>query len=469
MRLTMFGAALAALLPVAAHAQDAAPRPDQLAFRALYKELVETNTSLSAGSCTLAEERMAARLRAAGFPDADLHAVPAPGKPKEGSFVAVLPGSDPKLKALLLLAHVDVVEARREDWTRDPFTLVEEDGYFWGRGTIDDKSEAAIWTDTLVRLRQSGFRPRRTIKMALTCGEETNGAFNGAEDLSQNHRDLIDAAFALNEGGGGLLSPQGARVIHGVQAGEKTSQNYRLEVTNPGGHSSRPTPDNAIYHLAAALTKVQGYSFPVQSSPVTRASFAKLGTLRSDPVGPAMVAFAKDPADAKAAATIATDPTYNAVLHTTCVATMLDGGHATNALPQRARANVNCRIWPGVDQESVRVELERVVADPQVKVTTLEIRGPFAKPPPLTREVMGPIEALSAKHFPGVPVVPQLTAGATDGQFLSNADIPTYGVSGLFADPATAGVHGLNERVRVRSLYESRDFLYDLVKAYAGG
>src|SRR5580658_8913757 len=233
-------------------------------FRDLYKELVETNTSLSVGSCTLAAERMAARLKAAGFSDSDLHLFAATDHPKEGGLVAIFPGRNPKLKAILLLAHIDVVEAKREDWTRDPFTLVEENGSFYARGAMDDKAEAAIWVDLLIRYRAENYRPSRTLKMALTCGEETAGAFNGAEWLTQNRRELIDAAFALNEGGWGELDDDGSRIALDIEAGEKFPQNYRLEVTNPGGHSSRPVKDNAIYHLAAALTRIGAYDFPAQ-------------------------------------------------------------------------------------------------------------------------------------------------------------------------------------------------------------
>ena len=461
------GAAAAACALAALPAAAQALRPDQQAFRALYKELVETNTTLSAGSCVLAEQRMAARLKAAGYTDRDITFVPAPGKPKEGSMVVRLDGSDPAAKAVLLLAHVDVVEARREDWTRDPFTLVEEDGHFWARGSLDDKAQAAIWTDTLIRLRAEGYRPKRTVKMALTCGEETNGAFNGAEDLAFKHKDLIDAAFALNEGGGGLMTKAGKKLINGVQAAEKTSQNFKLEVTNVGGHSSRPTPDNAIYDLSDALLKIGRHSFPVQQTEITRGMAESQGRLMGGELGAAMVAFSKNPNDQKAIAVMKADPSANTLLYTTCVATLVNAGHATNALPQRATANVNCRMWPGVTKEQAMAELDRVIANPKVKITVPEVRGPAAKPSPLSAEVMGPYKAVSEKHFPGVPVAPAMSAGATDGQFIGNAGIPTYGVSGLFMTNENAGAHGLNEHVPVRSLYESRDFLYDLVKAYA--
>ncbi|HEX4972264.1 MAG TPA: M20/M25/M40 family metallo-hydrolase [Steroidobacteraceae bacterium] len=449
----------------AAHADGI--RPDQAAFREIYQELVETNTSLSAGSCTLAAEKMAARLRTAGYPDSDLHLFATPDHPKEGGLVAILPGTDPKARAILLLAHIDVVEAKREDWERDPFKLVEENGYFYARGSLDDKSMAATWVDTLIRLRGERTKPRRTIKMALTCGEETSGAFNGAEYLAKEKRDLIDAAFALNEGAWGMLDESGKRVMMGVQAGEKTSQNFRLEVTNPGGHSSRPVKNNAIYHLAAALTRIEHYDFPIKLNDTTRTYFTRMASIVGGETGAAMTKLVADPTDAAAIAKVTEDPTFNGMLHTTCVATTLDAGHATNALPQRARANVNCRIYPGESVDSVLQVLQKVVDDPEVKASTLETRGPPSVVPPLTREIMGPIEKVSARFYPNVPVIPLLQPGATDGQFLSTSGIPTYGVNGLFMDPDLGFIHGLNERVRVQSLYDGRDFLYELVKIYA--
>ncbi|HEX4026716.1 MAG TPA: M20/M25/M40 family metallo-hydrolase [Rhizomicrobium sp.] len=457
-------AALAASLTIPAAAQDL--RPDQVRFRALYKELVETNTSLSAGDCTLAAQKMAAHLKDAGYPDADLHPFTAPGHPKEGGLVAVLHGSDPKTKAILLLGHLDVVEARREDWTRDPFTLIEENGYFYGRGTSDMKAQDASWVDTMVRLKEENFKHRRDIKMALTCGEETSTAFNGASYLASHERDLIDAAFALNEGGGGQLDADGKRLVLSVQAAEKFPQSYQLEVTNPGGHSSRPVPDNAIYHLAAGLLKISAYQFPFQASDITRQYFGKMAPQVGGDMGKAMTAFANG--DLEAAKTLATDPSNNAVLHTTCVATLLSAGHAENALPQRADANINCRIFPGTSVEEVRAKLEELVADPEIKVTTRNRRSEVPKgPQPLAPEVFKPVETVAAKMWPGVPVVPFMSAGATDGAFLTPAGIPTYGVSGMFRDADGNGVHGLNERMRVRSLYEGRDFLYQVVKIYA--
>ena len=468
----LFAATAAALSLSAAAAPPQDTPAGEQRFRELYKELVETNTTLSAGSCTLAAERMAARLKAAGFPDSDLHPFAAPDHPKEGGLVAVYPGRDPKLKAILLLAHIDVVEAKREDWTRDPFKLVEENGSFYARGASDDKAEAAIWVDTLIRYKTENYRPRRTLKVALTCGEESAGAFNGAQWLTKNQRDLIDAAFALNEGADGELDANGNRVALEVQAGEKFPQNYRLEVTNKGGHSSRPVKDNAIYHLAAAVTRISAYEFPAQFTDGNRAYFtgmAKILAAKGETqVADAMNAFLKNPNDAQALTLVsAKDPSWNATLRTTCVATMLDAGHATNALPQRARANINCRIFPGVTTETVRAKLEELVADPQVKVSTLETRGPTSAPPPLTREVMAPIEKLTAEFWPGVPVLPILQAGATDGEFTNAVGIPTFGLEPVFMGPDIGNIHGLNEYVGVKSLLEGREFLYRLVKIYA--
>ena len=462
--------AFAAVSALAAPPQDT-PAGEQR-FRDLYKELVETNTELSAGNCTLAAERMAARLKAASFPDGDLHPFAAPDHPKEGGLVAVYPGREPQQKAILLLAHIDVVEAKREDWARDPFKLVEENGSFYARGAMDDKAEAAIWVDLLIRYKSENYRPRRTLKVALTCGEETAGAFNGAQWLTQNHRELIDAAFALNEGGSGELDTSGRRVSLDVEAGEKFSQNYRLEVTNLGGHSSRPVKENAIYRLAAALTRIGAYDFPVRFNDANRAYFAGMAKIQAAKgeraVAEAMNAFLRDPSDGPSIALVATkDPSWNATLRTTCVATMLDAGHATNALPQRAQANINCRIFPGVSVDMVRATLEELIADPEVKVTTPETRGPTSPPPPLTAAVLGPIEKLAAQFWPGVPVLPILQAGATDGEFTSAVGIPTYGVEPVFLGPDLGHIHGLNEYVGVKSLLEGREFLYRLVKSYA--
>jgi acetylornithine deacetylase/succinyl-diaminopimelate desuccinylase-like protein len=461
---------LALCLGGAATAQVATPpatvRPDQLAFRAIYKELVEINTTLSVGSCTRAAEAMGKRLTDAGYPASDVQVVINPDHPREGNLVAVLRGADPKAGAMLLLAHIDVVEANAADWTRDPFTLIEENGYFFARGTSDDKAQAAIWVDSMIRLRQAGFKPRRDIKMALTCGEESEG-YNGIEDLLANHRPLVDAAFALNEGADGLLDENDRPVALEVQGGEKVYQDFTLTLTNPGGHSSRPVRDNALDRLSAALLKIAAYAFPVALNDATRGYFTRMTSLVPAEKGAAMRALIANPDDPAAQAAVAEDPTWNAMLRTTCVATMVSAGHAPNALPQKATANINCRILPGVPVEAVRQQLLALAADPGIAVTLAHEPSQASPPPPLTPFIMGPIEKRAAELWPGVPVVPILLVGATDGVHTNAAGIPTYGVSGLFSSSDGDGMHGLNERVRVKSLYDSRDFLFALVKDYA--
>ena len=471
---TTLGSLLAAtLLSGAAQAAPPAPSAGEADFRALYKELIETNTTVTNGSCTLAAERMAARLKAAGFADSQITMFATPEHPKDGGLVAILPGTDKKAKPILLLAHIDVVEAKRADWTRDPFTLIEENGYFYGRGTVDDKAQAAIWTDTMVRFAREKYKPKRTVKLALTCGEETSGAFNGAEWLSKNKRELIDAAFALNEGGGGRtngkpLSQGGKLEGQSIQIGEKAYQDFTVTVTNPGGHSSAPIRDNAIYALTDALGKVRDLEFPVEFTDTTRAFFTKMGKMRGDAVGQAMVSIAANPADHAAESVVNQDKTLHSMLRTTCVATMVDAGHALNALPQRATANVNCRMFPGRTSEETRAALVKAINDPKVSVKMRIDDKPIATPPPLDPAIVGPAEKLVQKYYPGVPLVPTMSTGATDGVYMEAVGIPTYGVPGYWVDPDGNGTHGLNERMEVRSLLTGRDFLYDLVKAYAG-
>ena len=459
---------LAAVRLAAAQEPPMGPlRPDQVAFRALFKEMVETNTTLSSGSCTLLAQRVAAHLRAAGFPDRDITLFSVAGHPKEGGVVAVLHGTSPTAKPMLLLGHLDVVEAKRADWTRDPFTLIEENGYFYGRGTADMKGMDATWVDALMRFKRAGYRGKRTITMALTCGEETTGAFNGADWLAKYKPQLIAAAFALNEGGGGRTDGRGKLMLESMQVGEKAARNYSVEATNAGGHSSTPIRDNAVYELAEALLKVRDHEFPVKFTDTTRAFFARAGAARDDELGHAMVALALDPADRAAEAIVSRDRAYHSMLRTTCVATLLSGGHAENALPQRATANVNCRIFPGESVEEVRAALVAAIADPRITVTAQQPSNPVAVPPPLDPKIMEPAERLAARYFPGVPLVPTMSTGATDGIYLEAIGIPVYGVPGFWADPDGNGVHGLNERRSVRALYVGRDFLTDLIKAYA--
>lgn len=472
MNASMLALAAAALvsLPVAAEVPIgtmASLRPDQEAFFALYKELVETDTTVTSGSCTQAAAQIAARLKAAGFGDDQVTLFSVPEHPKEGGIVAVYPGTSHTLKPILLLAHIDVVAAKRADWVRDPFKLIEENGYYYARGIADDKMMAAAWADTLIRFKQAGYKPARTVKMALTCGEETDTAFNGAQYLANHRRELIDAAFALNEGGGGRTDGKGTVVTQSIQVGEKIYQDYRLVATNPGGHSSRPVRDNAIYAMSDALLKIREHEFPAEFNDTTRVFFARAGAARKDDMGLAMAALAKDPNDAKAAAVVNADKGYHSMLRTTCVATMIDGGHAVNALPQRVSANVNCRIFPGHTPAETMDTLARVIGDPGISIELARKDKPLAMSPPLDPAIIGPMETLSARYFPGVPVIPSMSTGATDALYLAAVGIPTYGVPGAWSDPDGNGVHGLNERLEVRSVYVGRDYLFDLVKALA--
>lgn len=473
LKVTIAVAAMVAAQAVSAQPVRAAQplRPDQAEFRSLYKELVETNTEVTDGSCTQAAQQLATRLRAAGIPDGQITLFSVPEHPKDGGIVVVYPGSSSALKPLLLLAHIDVVVAKRSDWTRDPFTLIEENGYFYGRGTTDDKAMASIWTDMLARFSREHYKPRRTIKMALTCGEETSGAFNGAEWLSKNRRSLIDAGFALNEGGGGItdgksVASGGKLTVQTIQVGEKAYQDFTLTVTNPGGHSSAPVRKNAIYEMADALARVRDYEFPLQFNDTTRAYFAEGGKARGDVIGAAMVALAANPADKQAEAVVNTDKMLHSMLRTTCVATMIDGGHALNALPQKVTANVNCRMFPGRTSDETRAALVAAIANPDVSLVPRETGKPIAEVPPLDPAVIGPMKLLAARYFPGVPVIPTMSTGATDGVYMESVGIPTYGVAGLWMDPDYNGIHGLNERMEVLSLYTGRDYLTDLVKAY---
>ncbi len=462
----VFGVAIA--IATSSRAQTPELRPDQVSFRGLYEELVETNTTLSAGSCTLAAERMAARLTAAGYGADDIRILTPADRPKDGNLAAVLRGSDPEAPALLLLAHIDVVEANPADWTRDPFTLVEEGGYFYARGATDDKAQAAVWVDGLVRLKQEGFRPVRDIKIALTCGEETADVHNGVEWLLANHPDALQAGFALNEGAGGLLDAEGNRVALAVQAGEKLYQDFNLDLTNPGGHSARPRKDNAIAAMAAGLARVGAFDFPLQLNPVTRAYFSELAATQPLHGDDMRALSAAEGPDVEAAARIsAVNPIWNATLRTTCIPTLIEGGHAPNAQPQHVTANINCRIFPGNTIADTKTELVRLMDNSAITITTVGAPDPTSPPPELSDAVMGPIREVAGAMWPGVPILPTMSTGATDGRFTNAAGIATYGVTGMFGDPDGGGAHGLNERIRVRSLYEGRDFLFEIVKRYA--
>ncbi len=444
--------ALAALLLAAA-----AARADEL--RDVYQELLEIDTTHDAGSATKAAEAMAARLKAAGMPAADVQVLVPPGKPTKGNLVARLRGAGGK-KPLLLLAHIDVVEARKEDWTTDPFKLVEKDGYYYARGTSDDKAMAAIWVETLIRLTKEGAKPGRDIIVALTADEE-GGPDNGVEWLLANHRDLIDAAYALNEGGGGQIK-DGKYVANEVQVSEKVYQSFQLEVTNPGGHSSRPIKDNAIYHLAGGLTRLAKHDFPAKLDDGTRAMLTALSRIPGMADARDLAAAARS-LDPKVVARLSKSPNYNAMLRTTCVATMVQAGHAENALPQRARATVNCRLLPGEDPAAVQKTLVDVLADPAIHVTPI---APAGRSPSsaLLPELMKAVGELTAAMWPGVVVMPSMSSGATDGRFLRAAGIPCYGVSGIFRDVDDVRAHGKDERLGVKQLDEGRTFLFRLVR-----
>jgi len=460
--------ALIGLFAMAASAHAQNTDASKAAFRAIYQEMVEIDSSPSTGSCTKVVRAAESRLQAAGFSAGDLHVVIPEGKPDDGNLVARIRAPGARKKGVLLLAHIDVVDAKRADWERDPFKLIEENGFFFGRGAADDKAMAAVFLDLMVRLRQErGFKPKRDLIMALTCGEETSNRVNGVDYLLQNRRELIDAAFALDEGAGGLLYADGRKhLVLQVQAGEKIHQVYKLEVTNKGGHSSRPERDNAIYRLARATLRIEQLAFPIELTPVVREYFRVTGPTLGSEIGAAMSAVAKDPNDQAALATLMNDPGYNSVLHTTCVATQLDAGHAPNALPQRATAILSCRVMQGTTPEQVKETLEKAVADEAVKVEIVRRRN-GSKAPELTDEIMKPVRAAAAKLWPGVPIAPSMTPGATDGRFLMSAGIPTYGMSGMFNVPAENNAHGLNEKIRVTSLYEGREFLESVVRAYA--
>jgi len=434
--------------------------------REIYKQLVEINTTdTPAGNVTKAADAMAERLKAAGFPASDMQVIGP--DPKKHNLVLRWRGTGAR-RPLLLLAHLDVVEAKREDWSFDPFTFREEGGWFYGRGTSDDKAMAAQFVANLIRLKEEGYKPDRDLILALTADEE-GGTFNGVEWLVKNHKDLIDAEFAINEGGGGNMR-KGKYLTNEVQASEKVFQNFRLESTNPGGHSSLPTKDNAIYHLSEGLARLANFDFPVQLNEVTRAYFQKSAEVEADPKTAAdMRAVAKATPDLAAAARLSAQlPYWNSMMRTTCVATMLAGGHATNALPQLATANVNCRILPGVSPNAVKDTLVGVLADPTIKVSFVGDATP-SKPSPLRPDVMGVVESLTKEMFPGAVVVPVMSTGATDGLWLRNGEVPTYGIDGTFGDIDDVRAHGKDERVGVKQFFEGLDFQYRLIKKLSGG
>ena len=437
-----------------------APSPNQQLSTEIFRELLEINTVTATGDTARAAEAMAARLRTAGFSGSDVQVfTPAPRK---GNLVARLRGTGTR-RPILLLAHLDVVEAKREDWSSDPFKLLEKDGYFYGRGVADDKYMAAAFVANLIRYKQEGFKPARDIILVLETDEEILDVDAvGIQWLLKNHRDLIDAEFALNEGGG-VGARQGKVLRNSLQTSEKVPVNYRLEVKDSGGHSSVPRKDNAIYHLADGLARLAKFEFPVTLNATTRAWLERSAPLEDAQVGADMRSVASAKPDPAAVARLSAMPGYNAQMRTTCVATMIDGGHAANALPQTAGATVNCRVLPGESMEAVQKTLVRVLADNRISVTPTWTHV-SSSPSPLNPEIMQAVERLSAEFWPGVPVIPTMSTGATDGSFLRNAGIPTYGHSGLAGEIDDNRAHGKDERVSIKAFHQGQEYLYRLVK-----
>jgi acetylornithine deacetylase/succinyl-diaminopimelate desuccinylase-like protein len=453
---------LALLFLYSANAQTTRPEAEKQLAHDIYKQFVEIQSGFTTGATTPVAEAAAARLKAAGFADSDIFLGGA--IPKKGNLVVRYRGTGSK-KPLLLLAHIDVVEAKREDWSMDPFQLIEKDGFFYGRGTGDDKAQAAVWIANLIQYKKEGFKPDRDIIVALTADEEGGGPYNGVDWLLKNHRDLIESEFALNEGGWGEEA-KGKKISNDLQVSEKYVLNFRFEVRNKGGHSSMPVHDNAIYHLAGALSRLGDFGFPLKTNDVTAAYFQQMSKIETGPVKDDLAKLASGSQEAMLRVAAAS-PAWNSTLRTTCVATMLEGGHAINALPQLAAAMVNCRVLPEDAPEYVLGTLQKVVADDQVTVKRLS--DDFSKAPasPMRPDVLSAVTDITSRMWPGVPTVPIMVMGATDGRYLRSAGIPCYGVQGFFMDRDDIRFHGRDERMGVQSFYEGQAFLYELVKRLA--
>ena len=439
--------------------------------REIFKQLIEINTTDSVGNVTTAAEALATRLRDAGFPAQDV--IVAGPNDRKKNLVVRLHGTG-RQKPILFLAHLDVVEARREDWTTDPFQFVEKDGYFYGRGTVDIKDGAAILVTNFIRMKKTGLVPKRDLILALTADEE-GGNFNGVAWLLKHHRDWIDAEYCVNLDGGDFMSDKGKKIYGAVQASEKVYVDFQFEVKNPGGHSSRPTRDNAIYHLSEGLARLSKFNFPVELNEITRSMLEKSAAIEGGPLAKDMKAAAQPSPDAAVLARLSENEFYNAILRTTCVATMLSGGHAPNALPQTARANVNCRILPGEDPNKIKETLIKVVDDPQIKVSFVEQRDadgnlilPVLVPPsPLRPDLMKAVESSAGSIWGPLPIMPVMDTGASDGRYLRMAGIPTYGVAGVFLDLDNRRAHGQDERVGVQDFYDGVEFNYKLMQTLA--
>ncbi len=453
--------------PLPAAPLDEATR--QLA-RDIFQQLIEINTTDSVGSTTVAAEAVAKRLIDAGFAPEDVKVLGPTDR--KGNLVARLRGSGTR-KPILIIGHLDVVEARREDWSTDPFRFVEKDGYFYGRGTQDMKVDDAILITNFIRFHREHYRPDRDVILALTADEE-GGESNGVEWLVKNHRDLIDAEFVLNADSGGVTTEKGKPVNVDVEASEKLYADFQVTATNPGGHSSLPVPDNAIYHLAGALTRLERAPFPFELNAVTRTYFERRASLETGQTAADMKAILRTPPDAAAIARLSTDARFNSTIRTTCIATRLNAGHANNALPQLAQANVNCRILPGHSAEEIRQELVRIFADPKIVVKYVDQAGNVyerapeknAFPPILPPdEILKPLARIADEMWKGAPVIPDMETGASDSVYTMAAGLPSYGVNGVAIDQDDIRAHGKDERVRVAAYYDGVEFYYRYLKA----
>ena len=445
-------------LTQAASAQRIIPADDQELLHGIYKELIEYKTTREEENNTIAVEGMAAWLQAAGFAAEDIFIGGA--LPHKGNLVARFRGTGAQ-QPIILMAHIDVVAAQRDDWNMDPFTLNEDEDYFYGRGTIDDKAMAAIFTANLIRLKREGFQPNRDIVIALTSDEESGGS-NGIGWLLENQPGLIEGALAINEGGYGMLQ-DGEPLALTIQVAEKIFATFTVTARNPGGHSSLPRPDNAIYDLAEALLRIRDFKFPVEVNDVMRVSYERQALINSGQRAADFRALLQDPIPQDALDRLSSEAAINAQLRTTAVATLLEGGHASNALPQSAVATVNVRMLPGSDPQQVLRTLIEVVNNPALEVS-YRGGGSMSEPSPLSEEIMAAVESVTEAMWPGVTVMPTMSTGATDGARMRRAGIPTYGVSGLFVDRNDMRIHGQDERLLKKSLYEGYDFLYRVTK-----
>jgi acetylornithine deacetylase/succinyl-diaminopimelate desuccinylase-like protein len=444
MRFALWVVALALSFPALA----STPGPEEKArAREIYQTIVEMDTSVEGGKTPEMAAYLAKRFRDGGFDAGDVHLIPVE---KTAALVVRYRGDGTGGKPILLLAHMDVVPAHRKDWERDPFKLIEENGYFFGRGSEDNKSGVAVLTATFLNLRKEGFKPTRDLVIVFTGDEETSGM--SAKTLLEKHRPLVDAEFALNtDAGGGQVGETGEAVVYGMQTAEKTFASFSLTARNPGGHSSAPRRENAIYDIADAIKRLRGYSFPVMWNDTTIAAFKAAGPITKGKIGAAMTRFARRPGDKRAAAVLSADPFHVGQVRTTCVPTMLEGGHADNALPQRAAVTVNCRIFPGVAIAKVQAQLQRL-AGRKIEIAPLDSYT-SSDASPLRKDVLKAVSAAVHKRYPGLRIVPSMSAGATDGVFFRSAGIPTYGVGELFMKDSDSFAHGLNERVPTASFY----------------